>query len=154
MLLEKLEGKIQFFDHFLAYIKLELQINYYRRDIIRAIVGQVQQPEFEIIEPNAAAEQLKRFPPMSDGQPDSNSDGTDSVRDDATVLSEAAPSTAGWSNDSFDTMISNRNSSRPQIDVQYVANLLDYKHVVSVLEQPVSSTCIDILTVIMEKAKL
>ena len=118
-------------------------------------MGQVQQPEFEIVEPNAAAEQLKRFGPTgTDGQLDSgasaagsNSDGTDSTRDDATVFSEAAPSTTGWSNDSFDTMISNRNSSKPQIDVQYVANLLDYKHVVSVLEQPVSLSA-------MEKAYL
>ena len=109
-------------------------------------MGQVQQPEFEIVEPNVAAEQQRRYGQPETGglqEPDattagSNSDGSESVRDDATVSSEAAPSTAGWSNNSFDTMISNRNSSRPQIDVQYVANLLDYKHVVSVLEQPVS----------------
>ena len=111
-------------------------------------MGQVQQPEFEIVEPNVAAEQERRYgQPMTDGQQENDatvagSNGSDSGRDDATVLSEAAPSTTGWSNNSFDTMVTNRNSTRPQIDVQYVANLLDYKHVVSVLEQPVSSICL------------
>ena len=104
---------------------------------MRAIIGPVQQPNFEIVEPNLTDDQRRRFGNSNvAAATDSNSDDTGSTRDDAT-LSEAPPSTSGWSNDSFDTMYSNKNTSRPPIDTQYVANLLDYKHVVSVLEQPV-----------------
>ena len=104
---------------------------------MRAIIGPVQQPNFEIVEPNLTPDQRRRLDnSKAANTTGSNSDDTGSTRDDAT-FSEAPPSTSGWSNDSFDTMCSNNKTSRPPIDTQYVANLLDYKHVVSVLEQPV-----------------
>ena len=68
------------------------------------------------------------------GQPLDDSDGTTcSTQNDATV------SSTGWSMDSFDTMASDKTTNIPPISAEYVANLLDYKHVVSVLEQPVSN---------------
>ena len=48
----------------------------------------------------------------------------------------SAPSSAGvGSNVSID---STSNQTMPQVDVEYVANLMDYTRVVAVLEQPVS----------------
>ena len=116
-----------------------------RRDIIRSIVGPVQQPNFEILEPSAAEEQIKRFGSLNPtGQPlDDSDEATSSTQNDATF------SSTGWSLDSFDTMASYKTTNIPQISAEYVANLLDYKHVVSVLEQPVSIVTPSFLFVII-----
>ena len=67
------------------------------------------------------------------GEPADNLPQTDASNNSDSTVPSSAGAVSIASNDST------TNLTMPQIDVEYVANLMDYTHVVAVLEQPVSN---------------
>ena len=109
----------------------------FRDDVIRSVVGPVPIQKPGYVHASMGLEHFKRFgvnlPNILPGEPIEIQPENDA----SNSTNSTVPSSAGAnSNASID---STTNLTMPQVDVEYVANLMDYTHVVAILEQPVSN---------------